>query len=144
MADMIGVRVDQASLRALMAALKKADPELQKELKRELKGVAAIIASAAKGKVRSRSGRAAGSIRSGGTTKGAYVQGGKASVPYYGWLDFGSRSPHFGNPRSVGPWSGSGTGPHKGRFIYPALAENRDVVTRAAREAVSKSIDHLF
>lgn len=139
-----GVRIDQASLKALMSALKKADAELQKELKRELKGAANIVASAAKGKVPSRSGRAAGSIRSGGTARGAYVQGGKASVPYYGWLDFGSRTPRLGNPRSVGPWAGSGTGPRKGRFIYPALEDKRPEVQAAVRDAVSKSIDKLF
>lgn len=139
-----GVRIDQASLKALMSALKKADAELQKELKRELKGAANIVASAAKGKVPSRSGRAAGSIRSGGTARGAYVQGGKASVPYYGWLDFGSRTPRLGNPRSVGPWAGSGKGPHKGRFIYPALEDKRSEVHAAVRDAVSKSIDRLF
>lgn len=138
------LQVDQAALKALLSALKKADPELQKQLKGELKKAADIVASAAKGKVPSRSGRAAGSIKSGGTAKGAYVQGGKALVPYYGWLDFGQRKPVLGRPRSVGPWKASGKGPHKGRFIYPALDDNRDEVTAAVRKAVSDSIDQLF
>ena len=138
------LQVDQAALKALMSALKKADPELQKELKRELKSAAGVVASAAKGKVPSLSGLAARSIRSGGTVKGAFVSGGKSSVPYYGWLDFGSRIPHVGQPRSVGPWKGSGKGPHSGRFLYPAFADKRSEVERAARAAVSKSIDHLF
>lgn len=138
------MKVDQAALKALLSALKKADPELQKELKGELKKVAGIVATAARGKVPSRTGRAAGSIKFGSTAKGAYVQGGKASVPYYGWLDFGTRKPVMGRPRSVGPWAGSGKGPHKGRFIYPALDEKRNEVTAAVRRAVSNSVDQLF
>ncbi len=138
------LQVDQAALKALMKALKQADPELQKELKRELKEAAGIVATAARGKVPSVSGRAASSIRSGGTAKGAYVAGGKGSVPYYGWLDFGSRTPRRGNPRSVGPWAGSGKGPKLGRFIYPALDDKRDEVRKHVRTAVNKSIDKLF
>lgn len=139
-----GLQIEQAGLKSLMKALKQADPELQKELKRELKEAAQIVAADAKGRVPSRSGKAAGSIRSGGTAKGAYVAGGKASVRYYGWLDFGSRSPISGRPRSVGPWAGSGTGPKKGRFIYPALDAKRDEVRKHVRTAVNKSIDKLF
>lgn len=138
------LRVDQAALRALQSALRKADPEMQKELKRELKAAAQIVATSAKGKVPSRSGRAAGSIRAGSTTKGAYVAGGKKTVPYYGWLDFGTRKPVSGRSRSVGPWKASGKGPKHGRFIYVALDENRDEVTRRARTAVNRSIDSLF
>lgn len=140
----VGLKVDQAALKALLSALKKADPALQQELKGELKKVATIVANSAKGKVPSRSGRAAASIKPGATAKGAYVQGGKASVPYYGWLDFGQRKPVSGRPRSVGPWKSSGKGPKHGRFIYVALDENRDKVTAAVRKAVSKSIDQLF
>lgn len=139
------LRVDQAALKSLQRALRKADPELQKELKRELKSAADIVATSAKGKVPSRSGKAAGSIKSGSTMKGAYVQGGKASVPYYGWLDFGTRSARTGFTRGVsGPWTKSGTGPKHGRFIYVALDEKRGEVTKRVRTAVNKSIDALF
>lgn len=138
------LRIDQSALGGLMKALKTVDPLLQKELKGELAKAAGIVANAAKGKVPSKSGRAAGSIRSGGTAKGAYVAGGKASVPYYGWLDFGTRSPISGRPLKVGPWAGSGKGPLKGRFLYPAIAEKRPEVELAVRAAISKSIDHLF
>lgn len=139
-----GLKVDQAALKALMSALKKADPALQKELKTELKKVAEIVSSSAKGKVHSQSGRAAGSIRAGGTAKGAYVSGGKAGVPYYGWLDFGTRVPHIGQPRLVGPWKATGKGPKHGRFIYVALDEKRPEVRAAVVKAVSNSIDSLF
>lgn len=148
------LQVDQAALKGIMKALKAADPALQKELKVQLKKAAGIVATAAKGKVpktsrrganRSGSGmHAASSIGSGGNAKGAFVKGGSSSVPYYGWLDFGTRSPISGRPRSIGPWAGTGPGPKKGRFLYPAFEEKRDDVQAAVKAAVSKSIDSLF
>jgi hypothetical protein len=110
------------------------------EVRDALKVAAGIAAADARGRVPSRSGTAAGSIRplAGGNT--AYVAGGTAGVPYYGWLDFGSRRPVRGNPRSRGPWAGSGKGPHKGRFIYPAIdARSADI-----SEAVGGGIDKLI
>lgn len=137
------LQVDTIAMRALQKALKAADPDLQKELRRELKGAAEVVASSARGKVPSRSGRAARGIKSGATAKGAYVASGRG-VPYGAWPDFGSRDPIRGNPRSVGPWTGSGSGPKGGRFIYPALDEKFPEVLDRVRTAVSRSIDHLF
>lgn len=136
----VTIKVDGESLKSLQKALKKADTSIAKNLRNELKDAAGIVSTSAKGKVPSRSGRAAGSIRSGSTLKGAYVAGGKASVKYYGWLDFGTRRPVIGNPRSVGPWAGSGKGPTKGRFIYPALDEKFNEVVDAVQTAVDRSI----
>lgn len=122
-------------------ALKKFDPELSKALKVELKEVAEVVASDARMRVPSKSGRARGSVRAGADNKGPWVAGGKKAIPYYGWLDFGSRRPAKGNPRSYGPWFKSGTGPAKGRFIYPALDRNRDEVLDAATAAFNKARD---
>jgi hypothetical protein len=139
------LRVDQAALKSLQQTLRKLEPETQKNLKRELKEVAQIVATGAKSKVPSRTGRAAGSIRAGSTLKGSYVQGGKASVPYYGWLDFGGRTPTVGFIRGGrGPWTKSGIVGKHGRFIYVALDENRDEITKHVRTAVNKAIDQLF
>ena len=112
--------------------------EESKELRVGLKAAADIVAVEAKGNVPSRTGRAAGSIRAGATGQKAYVAGGKKSVPYYAWLDFGTRRPRRGNRRSVGPWAGSGKGPKHGRFIYAALDAKRDQVVAKVREAVIK------
>lgn len=129
--------VDVANLKALHKALKQADPELQKQLRRDLKKAADIVANEAKTRVPSRTGRAAASIRTGSNTKGAYIAGGGTNaVKYYGWLDFGSRTPK----KQRGPWRGSGSGPHGGRFIYPALADRRDEVMGVVEDAVAKSI----
>jgi hypothetical protein len=113
------------------------DSEGLAEVREGLREAARIVAEDAKGRVPSISGNAAGSIRPTVGGNRAYVNGGKASVPYYGWLDFGSRKPVTGNPRSSGPWAGSGTGPKDGRFIYPAIdARSKDIA-----EAVGKGLD---
>jgi HK97 gp10 family phage protein len=140
MGTMVGIKVE--GLSQLNRALKAIDAmDERKELRVALKAAAEVVAQDAQRRTPVRSGRARGSIRAGVTTKGAYVAGGKKSVPYYGWLDFGSRSPRSGNPRSVGPWRGSGTGPKEGRFIYPALRSKYDEVVRLSAAAVERAIN---
>ena len=72
-------------------------PQVKDGLRQDFLEVGQKIAKDAAGTVPKKSGRAAGSIRAGVSGNNAYVAGGKASVPYYGWLDFGSRTPKKGN-----------------------------------------------
>jgi hypothetical protein len=125
----------------LSRALKKLEPELAATLKEELKAVAELVATDARQRVPEKSGRARGSIRAGADNKGPYVAGGKKAVPYYGWLDFGSRKPVKGHPRSYGPWFKSGPGPARGRFIYAAVDANEDEIYEAAVAAFMKARD---
>lgn len=109
-------------------------------LSRHLRAVAEKVANDARAKVpRGKTGAAAASIRPRSSSGTASVVGGKKSVPYYGWLDFGTRDPRSGQPRSVGPWKGSGAGPTRGRFIYPAVDENEEEIRRAALKAVEEA-----
>ena len=112
------------------------DMENLRELREGLRDAADVVAQEARTRVPVRSGAARDSIRAtaGGNT--AYVKGGKARVPHYSWLDFGSRTPNRGNPRSVGPWSGTGAGPTGGRFIYPAIDAKEREVTAAVATAL--------
>lgn len=128
--------VEVAGLREFQKGLKKLNPELDKSLKAELKTVAEVVADDARARVPSKSGRARKSVRAGADAKGPYVAGGKTSVPYYPWLDFGSRQPVTGHPRSAGPWFKSGAGPKKGRFIYPAIDENQARIIEGATQAL--------
>lgn len=137
----MAAEVQIEGLKALRAGLKKIDPQLQKDLRNDLLPVANKVADTARGRVPSKSGRAASSIRGGVSGNNAYVQGGRKTVPYFGWLDFGSRNPVSGNPRSVGPWAKSGAGPARGRFMYPAIDENRDHIETQAAEAIDRIID---
>ena len=136
------VRVE--GLAELRRALRTAERlEDLTELRVGLKRAADVVAQDAKGRVPSRSGAAAGSIRATSGGNRAYVAGGKKAVPYYGWLDFGGRTPISGRSRSVGPWAGVGGGPVKGRFIYPAIdakeAQVVDLVADACETALRRA-----
>jgi HK97 gp10 family phage protein len=104
-----------------------------------LMDAADMVAVRARGKVPSRSGRAAGSIKATATATRAEVRGG-SGVRYYGWLEFGSRHPRTGNPRSRGPWKGSGVGAPNGRFIYPSVDENATKVFEMVTEGLGRLI----
>lgn len=133
-----------SGLKELKASLKTiGDMASQKEIKVALKRSAEIVAADARRRVPSKSGRAAGSITAGTSGASAYVKGGKASVKYYGWLDFGSRTPRHGNSRAEGPWRGSGTGPTKGRFLYPAIAAKEQEVGAQLEAAVNDVIKRV-
>lgn len=137
------VRVE--GLRELRRAFRQIqDVEGTRELRTGLRDAADIVATEARSRVPTRTGQARDSVRAtaGGNT--AYVRGGKARVPYYGWLDFGTRSPIAGNPRSVGPWSGTGPGPQGGRFIYAALEAKDRQVAELVAAAVEQALDRLF
>lgn len=136
------VRID--GLADLRKGLRKIDPELAKEFRNEILPIAQKVAGDAASRVPSRSGRAAASVRGGVSGNNAYVQGGKKTVPYFGWLDFGARRAKRGNPRSVGPWAGTGAGPKKGRFIYPAIDANRGAIEKQAADAIDGIIERVL
>lgn len=141
---MVAARVQVIGLKELRRDLRRSERlEDLKELRDGLKRAADVVAQEAKSRVPSRSGAARGSIRATAGGNRAYVVGGKARVPYYGWLDFGSRTPRTGQSRSVGPWSGSGKGPSKGRFIYAAIDDREREVARLVEEAVSAALRKL-
>lgn len=134
-----GIQID--GLAEFRRDLKKIDEELAKELRTDLLSIAREIAIETAIRVPRRSGAAAGSIRAGVSGNNAYVQGGKASVAYYGWLDFGGRTPVKGNPRSVGPWKDSGPGPQGGRYIYPTIRRNEREIEAKAQQAFDKAAE---
>lgn len=137
------VRVE--GLTELRRALREIeDPTKRKEAMAGFRAAADIGAADAKSRVPVKSGQARRSVRAGASWKKGSAQGfivaGKATVPYYGWLDFGSRTPNSGNPRSVGPWKASGKGPSNGRFIYPALEAKESEIVEAVETAVEAAV----
>lgn len=136
-------------LREVQKTLKKLEAtEKSRELKTGLASIAKTVALDARKRVplgkarkgRPAPGRARASIGWSSDLRGAYVLGGKKQVSYYGWLDFGSREPVEGRPRSVGPWKGSGAGPFRGRFVYAAIDDNKDTIIRETNEVLRKLI----
>lgn len=113
-------------------------PEVKDGLRQDFLAIGKTIAKDAASAVPKKSGRAAGSIRAGVSGNTAYVAGGKKVVPYFGWLDFGSRTPRSGVARTKGPWKKSGKGPARGRFLYPAIDRNAKHIKQAALQAFDR------
>ena len=134
------VTITVEGLDELRRDLKQAgDRATGRELQKGLKDAAEIVASDARSNVPygdDRGGHARDTIKAGATMGSAYVSGGKADNPYYGWLDFGSRNPN----KQVGPWAHSGAGPKGGRFIYPAIAANSDALVKQVTKAVDTAL----
>lgn len=84
------IRVE--GLRELQAALKAFDGESQKALRVALNNAVEGIASDARRRVPTRSGKARASIRATSSQREARVSAGKKAVPYYGWLDYGGKT----------------------------------------------------
>lgn len=136
--------VFKSDIRYAQKLLKEAGQlEEQQELVTALRQGAELVENDTKRRIPVRTGRARNSIRSRASKTRAVVVGGKKAVKYYGWLDFGSRTPRKGNPRSVGPWSGSGIGPFRGRFIYQALDANRAQVNALIANAISRALNRI-
>lgn len=136
--------VQVQGLRKLRRALNEIDRELTKELRDDFKEIGKIVAADARQRVPERKGRARKSIRVLASGSNTYIAGGRKSVPYYGWLDFGSRTPKRGQPRSVGPWANTGPGPKRGRFIYSAIDANREMIERRALGAMEIARERSF
>ncbi len=106
------------------------DTEGLAEVRDALRSAARLVADDARRRIPVKTGLARDSVRPTVSGNRAFVRGGRTTVPYYGWLDFGSRRPRSGQPRSVGPWALTGRGPDRGRFIYAAIDDRIDDVVR--------------
>lgn len=124
------VRVE--GLRELRRGLGRIDKELPKELSRDIKRIGEKIAADARSHVPVRSGRARNSIRAVSAGSRAYIVGGKKSVPYYGWLDFGGGIPNKKGRQRRGISKAWRSRPirEEGRFIYPAVRRARPSLER--------------
>lgn len=132
--DRWGVSVE--GLDETLRALRKAGDKMSaREVGQAGKSAADIVAQRAKTKVPVLTGRARDSVRAAVVRGGGAVRGGKATVPYYGFLDFGNK-PHQG--RGVGRGD-SHPRPFiaRGRFIYPTLDEEMDRVVETYEQLVS-------
>jgi hypothetical protein len=129
-----GIHVD--GLKELRRDLNKIDKALTKEFRAELVDLGREIADDARADVPVRSGRARDSIKAGMSGNNAYVQGGKKTVPYYAWLDFG------GTLRPTGRRFNTQVRDFRkrGRYLYPAIARNRSKVRARAEAAIEKAL----
>lgn len=126
-------------LREIGTALDNLPEEIDKRLKAELTAVAEMIAVGARGRMPTDTGHAKSSVVAGVAGPWPFVKGGGSVAPYYGWLEYGTRRPRRGRPRSVGPWANTGQGPADGRFVGPEIAEQHDEFVKAANAAFDKA-----
>jgi hypothetical protein len=137
--------VEVIGLTELQRSLKDIEPALKKEFNKELRKIGNKVAAEVRAKMPVKTGRARASVKSGVRNGMAYVQGGKATVPYYAWLDFGgptrSRGPN-------GPWR-NGWKPgrrefiQRGRYLYPTVDEMQPEVEKSAVEAFDRTARQL-
>lgn len=121
-------RIKVDGLRELQAALKSADSNLPKELRKALNLASDEIIDYARPRFPKRSGRAAASLKARSTQKLARVGLGGARAPYAPWLDFGGR---VGPGRSVvRPFYKSG------RYVYKGLEVRRPQIIEIMNDAL--------
>lgn len=108
---------------------------LQKKLRARFLKIGQEVAAEAKTHVPVKTGRARDSIRAGASGTTAYVAGGKSTVSYYGWLEYGGVLKPTGNRRNTI------SRPRKpgGRYLYPAIEKKRDRIQSEALEAFRDS-----
>lgn len=104
---------------------------LQKQLRAKFLKVGEVVAEDARRRVPVKTGRARASIKAGVNANRAYVQEGKASVPYMGWLDFGGTLKPVGGRKNTIVRAR----PKGGRFLYPAINANTDRIVAGAVKA---------
>jgi hypothetical protein len=129
-------RITVEGVADLNRSLRRADPEMQKALRRSFRGLAVKARDRIRSIVPARSGRARSSVRASATGKSAYVAAGKAAVPYVGWLDFG------GTLQPSGKRRGTQVRPvvARGRYLYPTLDRLRPEMIRDAQAAIRHAL----
>lgn len=109
------IRID--GLRELSRALKAVEAGLQKEINGVFKRAADKVATKARGRIRSRSGRLAASLQPFGTQRTSGVRMGRKAVPYAGPYEFGGYP--AGRPFVK-----------EGRALYPTFQEQAPAVRK--------------
>lgn len=139
--------VSVTGLAELRRALRQVDRSILPELRQGLKGAVDIVGAEVRSTIPHESGRAAASVRAVASGNTIYLVGGKASVPYFGWLEFGGKLPDK-RPRTKRAlmWGGAdhpsanATGAERtkvreGRYMYPAVKRNIPRIVEAAGDA---------
>jgi hypothetical protein len=134
-------RIYVENLGQVRAHLRRIEPSLLPEMTREMKAAAdAAVVPAARSRINSRSGQAAGSLRATSRgNKGIFIVGGGARAPYYPWLDFG------GTLRPVGARRNTQVRPfiRRGRYIRPAVDASMPQFVRRVQIAIHRIVARL-
>lgn len=119
-------------LKEFKKALKQVDADLPKEMKSEFKAIASLIAEKVAAKVPvGKTGKARASVKPRASLTYAAIVGGQGKAPYMPWLDFGgTRARSDGTHASTRPFIKTG------RYMYPTILEEREIIEAAAERAI--------
>lgn len=118
------VRID--GLRDFQRALRHADRDLPKQLRKAWNEIAEDVAEEARRRVPVDTGRLRDSIRPHSQQRYGQVAMGRSSVPYAGWIEFGGRRPH---ERDF---------VRQGRYLFPVADELAGEIQRRSVKMVDK------
>jgi hypothetical protein len=128
--------IEVRGLREVSNAFRKVDREIPKGLRGAFLPIAQRVTAAIRVAVstdaKNPTGRAAASVRPRASQRGAGVAFGGDAAPYFPWLDFGGRVGRRG--LVVRPYLGYPLG--DGRYVYPAIEDQREQIGSAAEDAV--------
>lgn len=136
---MVGPGVEIEGLAEFRRALKKVNQDLPKDMRATMRReVADPVAMRVRAKVPvgpGKGGHWRDTIRGGATQRNAYVQWGRAKIPYAGWMEFGGQLPskRSGKParyvrRRVG----------RGYYVHPEVERARPLAGQAAQRALQQ------
>lgn len=134
------VEIKVLGLRELSRGFKQLDAGLDGALKTAFLKIADHVVGVVQQRMPWEVGRAARSVKARASTRGASIAAYGQAAPYGPWLDFGG-SVGRGHQPGV-PWSGAikrdwrGVPSGSGRYIYPAISEERAATAEAALDAV--------
>lgn len=129
-----GVRVD--GIAELHRALKRLDPELEKELKRANKSIAQFVADDARAAAYSLGGvaaKVAPSVKANAGSGWAGISLGGSAYPMAGGAEFGAYQYH-----QFKPWRGNNS--DAGYFMYPAIRQDADRIETEWKDAADAAI----
>lgn len=122
-------RIEIKGIKEFQQALRRMDADLPKQLRIALNQASQLVVDKARPQIPHRSGAASQSLKVRSSQREARVAAGGRRAPYYPWLDFGGK---VGPSRSVSrPFY------KEGRYIYPALRQNRDEITKVLQVAIT-------
>lgn len=125
-ANLDPVRIE--GVREVSTALRAVGKEAAKELRDGMKEIAESVAADVRGKVPSRTGKAARSVKAKGNNRGAGISFGGRAAEYYPFLDFGGS---VGRKDSVKrPFI------PEGRYVYPTIGAHKDDIHEKATQLI--------
>lgn len=124
-----------SGLNEFRKAVKILSPNTAKQFRRNMKGVAEIVAADARGHTPVVSGTAAKSVRATTSGSNVAVKAGGGNAPWYPWLDFGGKlKPVGGRHNTI-----KRERVKRGRYVYPAIDRHHDELMAAAQKAIEQA-----